>query len=440
MYYAARIEDQTKAVAMTELSILFLFLVGVVGIAWGFKKRSHLYQVPFLMSLMLLLYILPGLIGSVAEGLPEEAIIKTTVMTLLCVIAFWIGYGYGLRPFPHTRVLKGNTTRILIVGIMLSALSGWAYVQLGLMTTGTIEGFFTSEGAYGQLMEGPLVAHKALSNFGQVGLMLCLVAALRKPSRFAIATVLLSLIIPLAVSVLLGRRFETLTLIFTIALVFMYEWRYLIPRWIVASAIPLTLVMIVIAPDYRKHSQIGGDHSEIAKINVVDQVTRFILDGAVEIRNGIYIIGATDQVMTFQWGGAYYNGVIRNIVPKFIVGQELKEGLMIEADSRNKTTWSVYNWERAFYSFPYGPAVAFEQFWWFGCIVFLVISAIIGWLWKYAIYGSIWCQVMYVSLAPKSLVVLLTEQTDFIVGSIYSVVMLWPLLLWITYKNTSVSN
>jgi hypothetical protein len=421
---------------MIALINTMLFVTAFLGLVWGLTKRKRrlvrIYQLPFLMSLLVLLYIIPGFIGAKNQGLPEDAIVKTVLMTIFCVFSSWSGYYYGIRVLPTKRIRIGNTNRMLFAGFVLTILSGWAYGQLGQMTEGTVTGFFTSEGAYSQLMEGPLVVYKALSNFGQAGLMFCLIAALRKPTFLSIAAVAFSLIIPLAVTLLLGRRFETFSLAMTVALSLFFEKKLIVPRWTVLAAIPLALTLVIVAPEYRKHSQIGGDYSEIYKINTLELVADYFIEGAVEIRNGIYIIGARDQVMRFQWGGAYYNGVIRNFVPKFLVGQEFKEKLMIDASSSSESSLKVYNWERAFYSFPYGPAVAFEQFWYFGCIVFFGIFAVMGRLWKWALLGSIWSQAMYVALLPKALIIFLTEQTDFIVGFLYSLLMLGPLLVWVT--------
>ncbi|QQO52433.1 MAG: hypothetical protein N838_02570 [Thiohalocapsa sp. PB-PSB1] len=310
---------------MIELLNLALLMTAVGGVLWGVSKGAlQFYQLPALSSALVLVFIVPSFNGSLMNGLPEDAIAKTILMTLLCLVALWKGYGLGLtgrvsigRP--------GHTDRMLVVGVALSLISAASYAKLGQLTAGSAVGFFTTEGAYSQLMEGPLVLFKALASFGQIGLMLCLIAWLRGRSTPALLAVIGALVIPIAVAVLLGRRSETISLLLTIALTLFFERRMLVPRLALILAIPVILVIVLVAPEYRKHSQIGGDFSKAIDVDVAEQFSHFTSEGATEVRNGVYIIGATDREMVLQWGASYYNGVVRNFVPRFIVGADVKE-------------------------------------------------------------------------------------------------------------------
>lgn len=416
---------------MLELLNLALLMTAVGGVLWGISKGPlRFYQLPVLSSALVLVFIVPSFNGDIMTGLPEDAIAKTILMTLLCLVALWKGYGLGLT----TRVSigrPGHTDRILIVGVALSLLSAASYAKLGQLTAGSAVGFFTAEGAYAQLMEGPLVLYKALASFGQVGLMLCLIGLLRRPSATAALAVVGALVIPIAVAVFLGRRSETISLLLTIALVLFFERRMIVPRLALILAIPMVMVLVLVAPEYRKHSQIGGDLSKAIDVDVAEQFSQFVSEGATEVRNGVYIIGATDREMALQWGANYYNGVVRNFVPRFIVGADLKQSLMFQVGLRDAITEQVYGWNRAFYSFPYGPAVAFEQFWYFGFFVFGAIGYLMAMVWKKAVAGDLWSQVLYAATVVPALYSFLTDQSGLIVRFLYMLVLVGPLILWV---------
>ena len=104
---------------------------------------------------------------------------------------------------------------------------------------------------------------------------------------------------------------------------------------------------------------------------------------------------------------------------------------MIAADQRDETTERVYGWKRAFYSFPYGPAVVFEQF-----LVFRTFRVWRNWLfmamvWKKAVAGDLWSQVLYAATVVPALYSFLTDQSGLLVRFLYMLVLVGPLIWWV---------
>src|SRR5690606_26281257 len=129
-----------------------------------------------------------------------------------------------------------------------------------------------------------------------------------------------------------------------------------------------------------------------------------------EVRNGIWIIGASSQLADFDFGASYYNRLVRNFVPAFIFGHDLKEGLQMAASGESDATWRAFSFGRASYSYPFGPAVAFRQFWYLGAFAFVAIGMWVAYLWKRSIKGSLIARVTYIAILPGAVTAMLQDQ------------------------------
>ncbi|MCB2153418.1 oligosaccharide repeat unit polymerase [bacterium] len=363
--------------------------------------------------------------------MPQHEVLMTEIMTFLCVGSCWLGH--ALRPRPgwvKTEGNPGDPNRLFLVGLAIGAVAVWAYAMMGMRTGGGVTGLFKAEGSYEADWEGGLVVLNLFGSFLYPAIAIVLISALRRPQVIRYLAFAAMCIIPLAVMVFLGRRGSSLAFLLMIMTVVYFYKGWTIPRWVFVAAAPTLLVAFVIAPEYRAHSQIGGDWSQIRNIRVADTMQKFSEEGSVEVMGGVYIIGAAQKSGQYRYGIDYYNGMVRLFVPRFIVGEEFKQGLMFDPGQRDKNTVQYYSWQREFYNFPFGPAVAFEQGAWFGCLVYIIIGAVMGTLWERSRRGSVFSQVFYVSILLRSLVVLVTDQTHMLAYPTYLLIFVAPPLLW----------
>ena len=413
---------------ITFLNYLLLFEAFAL-IVWGFLRPNRVYQYPFLTGWVSLLWVTPTFFS---DAMPRDALMMTQIMTFLCIGASWVGFVVRPRPkWVKVEGLPGDDNRLLVAGIAISGLAAVAYARMGMMTGGGVTGLFKAEGgAYEATWEGPMVVLKLISTFIYSGIARLLITAIRRPSILRYSAVLAACVIPMATMVLLGRRGESLTFIMLILVVIYLQKGWIVPRWVFVIAAPTALVAIIVAPQYRAHSQIGGDWGKIKEIDVNKSLMEFSEEGAVEVFGGVYLIGAQAQSGKYRYGADYYNGVIGSFVPRFLVGAEFKEGLKFSPGERDESTAAVYSWQRKYYNFAYGPSVAFEQFSYLGCLVYYVIGMMMGTLWERARRGSIYGQVIYVTMLFKAVLLLLTDQSGVISFLIYLIFFVGIPLWW----------
>lgn len=419
---------------MSWVLLLLLVVLSASIIAWGMQERTRIYQLPFLASLVVLLYVCPSfaaICDSAEFAQHQGALSGTLLMTMFSLAGVWIGFQKGAAiPVGERPAREPNYDRVFWGGVGLGGVSLAAYAMLGRMTGGGVTGWFNAESTYAVALEGPIVLLKLFTTLIYPALMMVFVSAAesRLARRYLVFGVLC--LVPLANMLLLGRRSETMRFGFILLLGAYFYRGIVLPRIAILAGAPLALVAILVAPAYRHQSE-GGVLDRLANIETAEILEGFFEKGSSEVRNGIYILGAYEATAGYRFGTTYYNGLVRTVVPRFIVGDEFKKALYIGEDVRDQTTLAVYGWKRAVYSFPFGPSVAFEQFWYLGCLVYAAIGFGMGVLWRRAHLG-IACQVLYAILIIPSMITLLTDQTNFFTAVFYTFALVGPVLIWCT--------
>ena len=107
----------------------------------------------------------------------------------------------------------------------------------------------------------------------------------------------------------------------------------------------------------------------------------------------------------FDFGGGFYNGLISTMVPRQWVGEQFKTSLMLDLHTGDfKNPGSSYGWEMPYGSNPTGVLQAFNEFWFFGALLYFGLSWWLARVWWRASRGDCLHQAAYALLAPWALV------------------------------------
>ena len=388
---------------MTYL-LLFLLVSSCAGLlAWGFHKPGRMIQYPFLAAAVFAGWVLPQLIGlSNNPRMPDGALDKTVLMTLLCVMAIYFGHTMNKAPLRSWN-WQFSRKRLLISATALSL--GGAYFFYKISTLVDQETLAT-----GWIWSGPVTIYVFFASMLTFGLVLALLIHLQQPSRFAIMIILFDLMFYFDRILLKGRRRSAVELLVILGLAFWYKRRKLPPRLAVAAVLIAGALWVNSVGQYRTTmlGQEGLGFKGVMLINFVDNFKNIFTEGGRELTNAAYDIEATDQLASFDFGLSHWNGFVHTYVPGQIIGDDLKKGLL--ADLGNPAY-------QVFHHIPYvgtthtGMSDAFASFWYFGVFKFFIIAFIMAKLCRAGNHGHFVAQ-MLVMLVFVGALESITHGTD----------------------------
>jgi hypothetical protein len=89
-----------------------------------------------------------------------------------------------------------------------------------------------------------------------------------------------------------------------------------------------------------------------------------------EIGSGLFRIYQSMSQGTYEYGGVFWNAAIKQFVPSGILGAEFKQSLLLPTIEHADTTFAAF----LFYVSPMGFAQAYQQFWLFGGLIYVVLG------------------------------------------------------------------
>jgi len=363
---------------------------------WGLQKPDRLYQFPTLFGAAWLFYMVPQAFGALnnpskfpPQVLHDGGIELALLMSIICVQAGWLGYHSGawkrrgLWPSPKRRVYSHR--RLFHAAVLLYVVGLYFQYKLAALTGGFVAQF-TGGGHYGLVWSGLPVRYVFFGQLIYPGLLFALLSFLHRPSAVRGITVAFFSIYPLLTVIFLGRRSTLVFIILVILLSLYFMRRWTPPRWTAIGGGVFVFVAIVIMPQYRTITQYGIDMEQIREIQVRSEVADvFSGTGYAEFDSFIVRAAAVQQDLTFGLGGSFYNAVVSMLVPRQIVGGDVKEALMIRIGSDEDGLWKRYGWVMPYGSNPTGPANAFTEFWYFGALFYYFAAIIVRRIWEGAL-------------------------------------------------------
>ncbi|KPF63278.1 hypothetical protein [Porphyrobacter sp. AAP60] len=93
-----------------------------------------------------------------------------------------------------------------------------------------------------------------------------------------------------------------------------------------------------------------------------------------EIGSGLVRIYHSMETGVFEYGAVFYNAFIKQFVPAGLFGPQAKDNLYLPVIENSDTYFTTFR----FYVSPMGFAQAYQQFWIFGGVLFLIVGSIMA--------------------------------------------------------------
>jgi hypothetical protein len=167
----------------------------------------------------------------------------------------------------------------------------------------------------------------------------------------------------------------------------------------------LGALAVAVAPAYRASLQLGAHPSHLRRIDMRQQVVDRLEGRSTWVfENAVVQMAAVRRAGDYGLGKGPYNRFIRLLVPRLIVGDELKERLLMRSPDHRDLTWRYYRWVTKYGTYSTGPCDAFREFWFFGALVFFFIGRGFRFLWDRAYHGaSVPATLLYVSASVMAM-------------------------------------
>ncbi len=422
---------------MALLLLFLLILTSLAMILWGLWERDRIYQFPTLAGVAWLGYIVPQAIGVLSNprSVPSRALTDgglelALLMSVLCAAMGFLGYVSGPRgmdrPSPS---LSYSYDRLFLFGCLLCVIAFWAFHHLAQLCGGYLA-YFSTQGAYALHWRGRPVVFAFFTKLIFPGLLLCLTAALNSRSAIKWIGVGAGCVLPLANTIFLGRRQNTIVLLLIFAVTLYFAKRWTPPRPVSILAMILGSLMIVIAPAYRANTQLGADHSQLRHVDVRQRIEDKLQGRRTWVfENAVVQMAAVRRAGLYGMGRGLYNRSVTLLVPRLITGDQMKEKLLLRAPDHRDLTWRYYRWVTKYGTYSTGVCDAFREFWFFGALVFLVLGRAFRALWNRAQEpGSVTAQLVYVSFCVTSMTSVVNNiggipaQLAFVVAFLYPII------------------
>ncbi len=402
------------------LTYFLPFVVGCLLLFGVTMVRPRLiYEYPYFMGATFIGFILPQAYSAYLNEWGGYFLETMLLMCTLCIAACWLGY----LPRAHPALLEKlnvpiNAGRFLHGGIVLVAV-GWYFtyksgtlpeedVSIAMTGIGTIYLFF-----------GGLV---------YPGFAICFYCALKQRNPVAWLATAVAAIIPIQAAIFYGRREATVLFLLSLGLCFFFLKGKSAPRWLVFSAIVGAMFMIPATGEYRKLAE-ENPLEALKEIHFVEQFKEYFAEEAIsEVKNATILIAATQESDDYEWGAGYWNRVVFRFVPAQFVGENLKNSLMIGGKLRDPGVFveDVLGFKPPGGSTVTGLGDSFNQFGYFGCLVFAAIAYLFKNLWAAANKpnGTI-AQILYIQITTSAMRALTHQTIDFLPGFLYSAIFIW---------------
>ena len=212
---------------MNLLLTSMLCLTVALLLLWGMLAPARIYQLPFLVGVMAMSFLLPQLPGLMDDRfLPPGAYERMVAFTILCLAAAWLGWSSTKKPVGFLRWTFAER-RVLIVSAALSVIGAYFYFKLSRLPGDLVVGV---------QMSGVPVIYLFVARLMTYGLALGVICLARRTSLLALAIVAFDLVFYLDRIVVTGKRAEAIELVAIFAVAFWFHRGWLAPRMVARRA------------------------------------------------------------------------------------------------------------------------------------------------------------------------------------------------------------
>jgi len=356
---------------MRDLSFYLLFISVILPIIQAYKKPGEIYQLPFLYSMAMMVYILPTLFG-VMDNRSILSDSEYTRYVLFSFACFWIAIiGYRLfkineksKP-PKKYIYNEKKMSIFLYIVMIIS-----------FTMIIIMGGFDPDSRNGGIYA--VILYPA--RFLRPATIMLFILYLLKPSKDKLIFLIISFLFSLKIILIDGRRSEVFNLFITIIFPLFFIKNKIIPRILILPAILIGLFIFTFLPAAREYT-LKGDFSKVFSLSpkelIVSQINAENTNEVVEAARNMEVTALSGH---FNWGVSLYNGLVLQFASSTFFGENFKKSLLLSSnlnldDLREKHAKTSDD-EYRFYLAPTGFSAAFFEFGYGGVLLFLVFGII----------------------------------------------------------------
>jgi hypothetical protein len=406
-------------------AITWILLALVTGLMLeGLVRQERAYQLPFLGAVMTFAFILPQMPGVADDPfLPQGGYVKVCVMAILALLFLRLGWSEHRKPLALFNQTYSESRLLILAGI-LSAIGSVFYVKISHLP---------GEAVIGVQMTGAPVMYLFFARLLNYGLAIAVLCFARRPSLAAGAIVVFDIVLCLERILVTGKRAEALELVLIGALALWFHRRWTIPRSALLAGILLGTIGMSSMADYREITRQNAsfEWDSIQRIDIMANFQQLMKSGGPELRNAVYRIDHIDRDQDFDYGAVHWNQLVFNYVPAQLFGRGIKDALRLPMPPPAR------DYQPSTGTTETGMVDAFQSFWYFGALKFLLLSYLMSRLWASASAGSTTAQIVYIfSIVPAMHAV--SHVTDWVVSVwVHMALFLVPVLIFAAVRGNA---
>jgi hypothetical protein len=413
---------------VTEQILLWMILLLCVSVfIHGFFKLSRLVQFPFLTAAAFLAYLFPQLYAAVYhQQFPEAAVAKTLLMTILCLLAAFLGYTTNRKPATLGYSWRFNYRRLIYGCILLTLVGAYFFYKVSVLAPTFDDG---------RLWSGPITIYVFFGQLLIVGVVLALILHISRPSWITLSISLLGLLFYLHRGIMVGRRTALAEFFLMAGLAAYLKYRWVPPRILVFIILVSGALWINAIGDYR--SELTQNERLSAPILSIDYIGNMkqAFTNAPDINNAVYAIDAVDRDFSLNFGLGLYDTIIFRYVPGQLIGYDVKKGLQSQFELDYDLSYNFHTGTTST-----GMGWAFQTFWYFGVLWFFIIGLLMSRWFLAATRGGIVAAMILILTYYQSLAAFSFGPAGFFLRLIFLCFSLFPVLLFAKLPGNAIQR
>jgi len=387
---------------MESIAFWALVVTSAGVLAAGFLRPNGYMQVPFWVAAVYLGWAIPQLwyMRQVYRTSAEDHLATLHIFCLFCLLATIAGWYWGVRSG------KGRAIREVVTDDMLVRICVVITIIVCLMTIGIA--VRPREEWAGPIWSGPLAIMNFFRELKLVSLFLSLYLVAKRRNTLTIALVVIHIALYVPAAVLLFRRRAMLELFTCTILALWFARRTVMPRVMIAAAIPAGMLVVFAVASLRDMSDAYTTDARWLTLSEVSSVdfwaaTPFTNENnASEMTNALRMVRFADDHGVHTYGGATWNRIVHLWVPAQLVGEEGKRNLKVDYELPQRIV-DTYNEQNRIGSTPTGMGEAYLEFGFLGALFFAAMGFVTGRWWSRAHRGSRTAMVLYAIGLPLAM-------------------------------------
>lgn len=403
---------------MTESNFHLTFYLLCVVLLWmalrGIMGGRTIFEYPTLAAMMGLAWIVPQ--GIELESVPYSPYASGAFWLYVTACFAFLMWGFRLghrvkkrriarsqdRGLPSFRI-----KRLLIAAAALTATGQMAVLQMRGIDTSAMGGQWT----------GVITMWALLAKANGFGLCLSILVFARTRSRLALLIAAVA-VLPILQDAFLGVRREAL---FDLAILTAGAWYISKDRFPPRSIVIICLLVgtVVLNSVGNIRGQVLPGETSMFSVLVSGELYRefnfFNLGqgSASEVGLAQYDFWYMNETWDWEYGAEYWNRLVHQYVPAFLVGRAIKEGLKIDTLSeRLRRGESEGLFSRG--STRTGFSDSYRSFGLFGVLAFAFIGCLFGVLYAIVVFSGIYGQYLYLVLLAEGLKAITHSTGEFV--------------------------